>query len=468
MTDKNFSKRFIAFGLVTLCFTLLFFRASTPGLNWFIFSLLAGVSVLFAADKEDRLKLLIPSIGLVLSGLAVFIQGGLLPILTTIASFGYLGVAFVAPKVDPGFGALTGILNFIISPFGVIIRFFQRLNTKNGKFKKIVAMLLIPLGLLTFFGILYYDSMPGFKALMDKISWDYFPEILATTLLGIFTSSVLLYCFAPERLNEIYKNLGNKSSNISETLGGDKLSQSWLLGIWTLSILLIVVMLSDLFYNVQETNDLVISYSSNLHKGIYSSIFSILCAAVLSVLTANYISSNNHKSFVISNYVFLFLNMLFILQNVGRNFSYIEQYGLTSKRLVIYLYLIACFVGLVITIYTIAKDKSISFLYTSNAYNVFTILIFSSLINWSSYITTYNLQHVSQNKKTIDFDYLLSLNMKNTGLLMPYYSQMDEDQQRRLNYRINNLKDYKIEDYREWQYAKSKAKSEVKNQTITE
>lgn len=463
MKNSKISKRFIGFGLLIAVFVLLFFRGPEAGLNWLIYCSIASIVSMVIVKPETRIKLILPAFGLVLSSLAVFIHCDALAIIMSILSFGYLGVAMVIPNADPGFGALAGFLNFIISPFGVIIRFFQRLNANNGKFRGIVTTLLIPGVLLTFFTILYYQSSPAFKDLLDEIRWDHLPQFILTSILGLFIASVLLYCFAPERFNTVYDNLGQKSTAISDYMGNLKFVNSWLIGVWSLVVLLSVVILTDFAYQINGQIPTDFTYANYLHQGINASIFSIICSAILTVLTNNYLGEVKKKSFKLANFIFIALNGLFILQNVMRNYAYVSQYGLTEKRLIIYLYLALCIIGLIITSITILQNKSLGFLYKTNAFNVYFVLIISALMNWSTTITAYNLNHPYGKEKLIDYSYLLTLDKSNTYLLVPHKSEMTGDQQESLNYRVERIMDYDIEDYREWILGKSISKQRIQS-----
>ena len=465
MKTSKISKRFIGFGLIVTVFVLVFFRAPQAGLNWLIYCSLASIISMVIAKPEIRSKLILPAIGLTLSGLAVFIHSDALAILMCLLSFGYLGVALVIPNADPGFGAIAGFLNFIISPFGVIIRFFQRLNANNGKFRGIVTTLLIPAALLTFFSILYYESSPAFRDLLDAIRWDHLPQFIFTAILGVFAASVLLYCFAPERFNKVYDNIGQKSTKISDYMGNIKFVNSWLIGVWSLVVLLSVVILTDLMYQVNGQTPTDFTYATYLHQGIYASIFSIICAAILTVLTNNYLGEIKKKSFRLANLIFIVLNGLFILQNVQRNYVYISQYGLTEKRMVIYIYLALCIIGLVLTSITILQNRSLGFLYKTNAFNVYFVLIVSALMNWSTTITAYNINHPYGQEQTVDYDYLLSAWTSRTPTCCysasePYMSDAQKD---RVDSRVWSISNYDIRDYREWVLGKSIAKKRLSN-----
>ena len=337
------------------------------------------------------------------------------------------------------------------------------MNTKNGKFKGLFTTLLIPIVLITFFSLLYYESSPAFKELLNAIRFEHFPQFVGTAFLGLFSASVLLYCFAPQKFNAVYDNISQKSNTISAYMGSGKYTTSWLIGVWSVVGLLAFVIISDMMmYTPSEAFPEDFSYSSYVHQGVYASIFSIVASAILTVLTTNYLGDQNKTPFRIANYVFISLNMLFIFQNALRNYSYIGQYGLTEKRLVIFIYLILCIVGLLLTVVTIAQNKSLGFLYKTNAFNVYIVLIISALLNWSTIITKYNLNHPYGVENHIDYDYLFSLDRSNTYLLKDHYDKFDEDLQRRFTYRSERVLNYEAYDTREWILSNTTSKNRLK------
>ncbi|MFT7592093.1 MAG: hypothetical protein ACI9UJ_002022 [bacterium] len=461
MKNTLVSKRFIGFVALIVLFLFCFFRAPNPGLNWFLYACGAFALTFIVVEEHQYKSIIIPGLGLVLSGLAVFMHSDGLAVTMTLLSFGYLGVALVIPKVDPGFATIAGFGNFIISPFGVIIRFFQRLNTKNGKFKGLFTTLLIPGVLIGFFSLLYYESSPAFKDILNHIRIDHFPQFVGTATLGLFAASVLLYCFAPQKLNSVYDNISNKSSAISEYMGNKKFLNSWLLGIWSVVVLLAFVITSDIIYQASGRVAEGFNYSSYVHQGVYASIVSIIASAILTVLTTNYLGEERQKSFKLANYIFIGLNAVFVWQNVLRNYSYVSEYGLTEKRLIIFIYLVLCLIGLALTILTVVQNKSLGFLYKTNAFNVYTVLIVSALTNWSTFITDYNLTHPYGVEQRVDYDYLLSLDKSNTYLLSPHAVKMNEQQLSRLEWRENNVSNYNYNDVREWELGKSRSKARL-------
>jgi hypothetical protein len=180
---------------------------------------------------------------------------------------------------------------------------------------------------------------------------------------------------------------------------------------------------------------------------------SVVFAAIISILAGNYLTSGSSK---IAGYTFIGLNVVYVIQTIGRNMSYVSAYGLTEKRVVIFFYLVMCIVGLGITAYTMLKNKNLGFLYHSVMHSLLYVLIASSVFDWSSIITRYNINHPYGSGQQIDFDYLFVLNQSNTPILYENRHLMTDDQRKRLSYRVDGiLKLHRDPDFRSFQLGES-------------
>ena len=101
-------------------------------------------------------------------------------------------------------------------------------------------------------------------------------------------------------------------------------------------------------------------------------------------------------------------------------------------------------------------------MYKTNAFNVYIALIISALLNWSTIITQYNLNHPYGFEKHIDYHYLFSLDNSNTYLLKDHYDKFDEDLQRRFTYRSERIQNYEAYNAREWILSKTTSKERLK------
>lgn len=456
--------RVVALVAVVILYILLFFRASHPGLNWFCLAVISASIPYFIQPRHKWKHYFFPSTALIISGFAVFLFVTPLSIIGALFSFWFLAARLIRPNIDPGLGSLLGLFNHVISPIGTFVRLFQRLQSNNTRIRKAFTHLIIPGILILVFGTLYYHSSPTFQLLLDRFQWREFPEFLFNLLLASFFAFVLLYSFIPKIAEKLpFK----KSDSIVKSMGGTNLQTSWQIGVWSLVLLLGIVVISDFYYKMLNQVPEGLNYSSYLHQGVFSLVVSIVFSALISVLTSNYTSSTPSRGMQAANYGFLSLNFIFVWQNIFRNYAYISEYGLTEKRVIIYFYLLACIIGLLLTFYTIYQNKSISSLYTSCAYVVFSMIVLTTPVNWSAAITQYNINHPYGENQEIDTRYLLSLNRSNSAVLYQNISLFDSDQRIQIQFRARRYLNYNPTDFRELNLGSILLKNDIKsNQNI--
>lgn len=447
MKNSIISPRLAALAILIVLFVLLFFQAGHPGLNWLLFGLAAVITSYFATPTGQRAQVVFPAAMLFLSAVAVFIQPTVLSIAASIVSFCFLAARMTAPNLDPVSGFAIGFFNLVMAPIGVFIRLFQRLNSGSSGVRKLLSHALIPAVLVLVFSVLYYNASPTFKELVSKLQWDEFPQLIVTSITGLFFSSVLLYSFVPEHFRKVVED---KRESISKSMGSG-LQSSWRTGIWALCVLLGIVVGTDFYHQLSGGLPKGMTYAEYLHQGVFSLIVSIVFSAVISILTSNYTAEKPSTSMRTSNYIFLGLNLVYVWQNILRNSMYIHHYGLTEKRITIYFYLILCITGLALTIYSVYQNKPIRFLYQSCAYSILTTLVVVSLFNWSAIITRYNVENPSTSTGVVDYNYLLSLEPSNTAILYHYRDKMTEGQQNILDFRVESFEEDYRSDVREFQ-----------------
>ena len=115
-------------------------------------------------------------------------------------------------------------------------------------------------------------------------------------------------------------------------------------------------------------------------------------------------------------YIWIFLNMLLVINTVIKDSQYIYYFGFTYKRIGVLMYLLLTIIGLITTVIKVKDIKNFWYLFRINTVTAFTILVVSCTINWDSYITIYNLNYA----QSVDFKYLINLSDNNTFILKNY------------------------------------------------
>jgi hypothetical protein len=151
----------------------------------------------------------------------------------------------------------------------------------------------------------------------------------------------------------------------------------------------------------------------------------------------------------ILSYTWVLQNVVMIVSVVIRNYRYIDTHGLTYKRIGVYVFLLMTFMGLLTLIVKISSQRSNFFLWRTNSWLAYAVLVLFSFWNWDAFIAQYNMKIVVTNSnKTdvialpdyettngrrsrfnndkVDIDYLLALSDKALPALLKHPNFEDE------------------------------------------
>jgi hypothetical protein len=116
-------------------------------------------------------------------------------------------------------------------------------------------------------------------------------------------------------------------------------------------------------------------------------------------------------------------NLLLAFITAYKNFLYVEVYGLTYKRIAVFLGLICIMTGLVLSLKKLQKPFTNWLYFNKLALNAFVCFVLISFIPIDRIITKYNLTY----SETIDVDYILSLSKPNLELVDNYINENGEE-----------------------------------------
>ena len=335
----------------------------------------------------------------------------------------------------------AAISNMVTVPWNMVRQWASRTrhssNSLGFMIKKGVSWL-IPLGLFTFFLLIYYLANDKFQALVDSIIDFCFNSKgpgLAREQVGLFflgflvLGSVLLNNPIGDHLskwqNRFSTNLNrsrNRNRNLPTYFSPIALKGRFKLSIITLTLLnalICIVNMTDLIYVWFSPRGLsAVELSLYVHEGTNLLIFAILVAAlvVLVIFRKNLNFFPNNEGLKKLAYIWIGQNIFMVFSVAIRNFQYFSTYGLTHKRIGVFIFLLIVLIGLVTLFLKIRDKKSHYFLWHRNSWAVFLILLVSCFINWNLLITRVNLK--SNFIKHIDTYYLINeLSNQNAYLL---------------------------------------------------
>jgi len=114
-------------------------------------------------------------------------------------------------------------------------------------------------------------------------------------------------------------------------------------------------------------------------------------------------------------------NTFLVVSAMMRNMLYVHDWGLSEKKIGVFVYLGLCIIGLFFTLYKIIFKKNNWFLFRKNAVAFYAVLIVSCAVNWHAFMADYNVDHaLHQQGFQFDAKYTASLGINSTEAMMKY------------------------------------------------
>ncbi|MFT4601245.1 MAG: hypothetical protein ACI857_001423 [Arenicella sp.] len=243
---------------------------------------------------------------------------------------------------------------------------------------------------------------------LDWISWQFLMYYILTTFVTYgfyyYSQQKDLLDFEENLPNEIPSTYSDKIERYLGTVNETKIAMSILI---TLNIMLILYNFIDLRYILVDLHDpnRTMIFSEMVHNGINSLIASlILVIIIISFLFRGAVNFSSNKTLKVLGIFWLIQNSIMVITTLIKNWEYVEGWGLTHKRIGVFIYLFLALVGLSLALYKIAKKKSFWFLLRNSALAFALVLTSLTTFSWSRLIADYNLSHLVHEK--IDFHYL--------------------------------------------------------------
>ncbi len=285
-------------------------------------------------------------------------------------------------------------------------------KTKSkGWFQKMLFVLLVPAVLVVVFFAVYTYGSDHFAGFLGNFQWnvDVFP-LLGTAILGFFIA-FNYWDFVVDRI--FYKNNTILSDDFGQKqiqrMEQDRLLNPNILragGLVTFIALNILLVFFIATYNYEQffefTNENTLS--AETHERVNAVIFSIalVIVVILIYFRGRLNFDGNASSVKFFAKLWLVLNGVLVLSAFLKNAEYVQNFGLTYKRLGVWLFLILCFIGLTVTFLKVHRRKTNAYIFSRGAWCFYAAVLVGSFFNWGGIITAYNL-----NRKDFDLSYHL-------------------------------------------------------------
>jgi len=402
-------------------YSLLFFKQNA-GINFLIFNLvIAGIFAL--RDKSVLLqgKWLFTLVLCLVSASGILITSSSLAIIANCCSLLLLSAVSFSAKTSFIFSFLFSSFSVLSSSVWMIIDSIQRREKsskeiKSGKSGFRFFAVLITVVLCVLFFAMYKEANPLFAENTKWINLDFISiRWLLFTAAGFFIVYPLFYHKVVKPVETWENSLSLFNQN--ETEDNNRFSTERFAGLLLFGVLNLMLLLlnfgdiSSLLFNSALPKGM--SHSDFVHNGVGMLILSIIIAAslIMYLFRKNFTGTKHAALIKALVYFWIAQNLIMLVSTAMRNQLYIHDYNLTYKRVGVYVWLSLAFIGLIITLIKIYGNRSNWFLVRINFAVWFTVLSFSSLINWDLLITRYNLSNKPINN--VDFYYLFSLSHSN-------------------------------------------------------
>ncbi|MDA7803655.1 DUF4173 domain-containing protein [Crocinitomix sp.] len=430
------SKKILTYLLVTLAITSLFYDEFW-GLNAFLSAIIFIIGIVITTDKTKRNTNLnsfhwwFAVFLFVANGFASFyIHNQFSGILFYFSLFYFAAINAVANQSLP-IGTIQGTYSFFTGFYNLTTLIGERLEkskttAENKKWTKSLIYI-IPIIIFIIFLKLYQTADETFYEWtkfinLDWVSWGFigFFLLLTAILYGIFflTPNEALVTIENKASNTISNNYDDKAQRYMGIENEGKIAKSILVMLILMLGLYNFIDLRFIFSELYLPNA-DFRYSALLHGGVDALIFSIVFVIlIISYLFRGQLNFRASKSLKIVAIIWLAMNLLMIATTSIKAAEYITHWGLTYKRIGVYIYLILATAGLLLTIIKVLKIKSFWFLLRNTSLAFFTCFTLMGLIDWDKRIVSYNLQ---LSPTQIDFNYLHNLGQDTYPDLLDYY-----------------------------------------------
>jgi Leucine-rich repeat (LRR) protein len=188
-----------------------------------------------------------------------------------------------------------------------------------------------------------------------------------------------------------------------------------------LNILLLMLNVLDLNYFLFDGKlPKGVDHKAFVHDEIGTLIMSVI-VAILIILFYFRGELNFYKQskwIKIMAFIWIFQNAFMIFSSAYRNDMYIDESGISYKKIGVYVYLLLTMIGLITTFIKVWKVKTNWYLFRINASVYYYILILSCIPNWDVIITNFNIKKHDVENKKLEKYLLLDLSYKNLPQLL--------------------------------------------------
>lgn len=410
---------------------LLFFNAET-GFNALIFSALAVLVVTFFHRlQHEKMWWMAASCHLVAAvGAAWHHSQPVIDIYNF--SFLVLGGYVLSAKSSLPVAFINGLMRtflytFVVTVFGAFraaVNFGVQTNLGYRSLKR-TSLYIAPISVTVIFYLFYGISNPDFFIDIEFPELNFDPELLIYAIFSLVLVCPLFFKETSKKLVELDMSKPDDLVRTKEKKSGIAifgLSYENRQGVVMFAMLntLIAVFLGFSIIQI-FIPDLVskpMGHSQQVHQGFEVLVVSIIMAILLIMFYFRGNQNFYHKKTKLVQLatLWIILNGILILFTCYKNSMYVDSFGLTYKRIWVFIGMILTAGGLYLTWKKIRQYKTNWYLIRQNAWVLYFVLASYTLVDWDRLITWYNPNY----SEALDMHYILELGDSK----LPYLHEM--------------------------------------------
>jgi len=463
MKDILIKYAIVAFSVVL--FYNVFWHASAFDINLISFGLFSMASMIFI-NKEVLKRPIIQHLSIIvfLSAIAVVLSGSGFSKTIFFFSFFFFVAAYNFQKLKTiVFLPLAFLIGAAVSPFRAIYTIYvdyKSVKTTKKGYKKSSKFLIytIPVLVLFLFMILFSYANPKFAELVHSIFipikkfFRAFIELfevgkIALIIFGLFWAFMFYLSSSMSDIIGLTDNwtidiIRDRSKKIFKTQKIVALKNEYKATLFlaiTMNVMLLCLNFLDISWVWFGFTPVEQELSNFVHEGTYMLIISVLITFGIIM----YIFRRNQNFYPKANvlkkvsYFWLAQVAILLVSVIIKNCHYISYYGLTSKRIGVFVFLLVIIVTLFVVLYKLWKNKSAFYVISQSAKLGLLTLVIVSFINWDCVVVRYNLE--TEYQAEIDYNYLLSFSNKTSYILLEHKDMFEDNSHERIDYKVKSF-----------------------------
>ncbi|TND08515.1 MAG: hypothetical protein FD123_2311 [Bacteroidetes bacterium] len=394
-------------------YSLLFYKQQ-PGLNVLLFNIvLTAGALLMNPGLVKKRNWLLAAAGSLFTAGCVFFYGNTLSVIANIVSLFMLSAMSMYPQTSVIIGIFLSFCSQGASYVFMIIDSIERRRrtvasgeTRPSRGRRFLLSVIVLLVVVIFFlmyrssNVLFYEFTKNINLDFISIGW------CAFTLLGALFVYGFYYNRGPALVAEWESSLGEKlQPPVPEKPGFfDKLMSlanerySGILLLVLLNLLLLFVNGVDIAFMAGDQHlPEGVTFTEYLHQGVGMLITSIISAMIIIIYYFRGRMNFDGKTGLLRLLAIAWIvqNAFMLFSTACRNGAYIEEFGLTYKRIGVFVYLLLTLIGLAVVAIKVGSKKTNAYMFRVNGWLFYAVLAISPSVNWDRIITQYNLTRAS-------------------------------------------------------------------------